>query len=72
MTKVWSLFTDWVCKLLEESSPNIKKVFSDDKKTYRSLKYWLDLLPNNFFEDKENLLDNELWEDLREAGLILL
>ena len=64
--------TDWVCKLLEESSPNIKKVFSDDKKTYRSLKYWLDLLPNNFFEDKENLLDNELWEDLREAGLILL
>ena len=64
--------TDWVCKLLEESSPNAKKDFSDGKKIYHSLKYWLDLLPNNFFEDKENLFDNELWEDLREAGLILL
>lgn len=56
---------DWVCRLLEESSVNGKKM-------YHSLKCWLDSLPGGFFENNEDLLDNELWADLLEAGLILL
>ena len=63
---------EWVCKLLKESSPKAEENFSNGKKPYQPLKYWLDSLPNDIFENKESFLDNELWIDLRKAGLILL
>lgn len=63
---------EWICRLLKESSPKSEENFSNSKKLYRPLKYWLDSLPDDIFENKESFLDNELWNDLREAGLILL
>lgn len=63
---------EWLCRLLKESSPKTRRKNSNGKKSYQSLKYWLDFLPNNIFEDKEDFLNNELWYDLRKAGLILL
>lgn len=56
---------EWVCELLKETLPSATKEF-------RSLQYRLDSLPNNIFKNKEDFLDNELWKDLRKAGLILL
>jgi radical SAM superfamily enzyme YgiQ (UPF0313 family) len=63
---------EWICKLLEESSVGSAKDFLNSKKLYRTLKCWLDSLPDGLFENKEDFLDNELWNDLEESGLILL
>lgn len=63
---------NWVCRLLKESSPKTERKSSNGKKSYQPLKYWLNSLPDTVFENKECFFDNELWNDLRKAGLILL
>lgn len=55
---------DWLFRLLDESSV--------DAAEHRSLEYWLDSLPEGIAENREDLLENELWLDLEEAGLLLL
>ncbi len=55
---------DWLFRLLDESSVHAAE--------HRSLEYWLDSLPGGIAENREDLLENELWLDLEEAGLLLV